>query len=212
MSALVDHLPDVLLALSAMTLALASPGPNVLAVIGTSMGVGRASGTALALGVAAGTLVWATAATLGLTALLATWAGAMSAIRLAGGGYLIWLGVRALRSAARSDSPGTSMEAVALPASVYFRQGLAVQLTNPKAALAMTAIATLGLGGGAPIAVGAVLVAGLTLLSAAAHCAYALAFSTPVVASAYVRCRRPIEALLGAFFCGVGTKLLVDVD
>lgn len=52
--------------------------------IGTSMGVGRGSGTALALGVTAGTLVWATAATLGLTALLATWVEAMSAIRIAG--------------------------------------------------------------------------------------------------------------------------------
>lgn len=37
------YLPGILLAYAAFLLAIASPGPNILAVIGTSMGVGRVS-------------------------------------------------------------------------------------------------------------------------------------------------------------------------
>ena len=52
------YLPGVLLSLSAVMLALMSPGPNILAVIGTSMGVGRRQGISLALGVGCGTCLW----------------------------------------------------------------------------------------------------------------------------------------------------------
>ena len=49
MSEIQQFLPGVLLALSAVMFALMSPGPNILAVIGTSMGVGRSQGVFLAL-------------------------------------------------------------------------------------------------------------------------------------------------------------------
>ena len=52
-----QYIPGVLMSLSAVTLALMSPGPNILAVIGTSMGVGRKQGMALALGVGCGTFL-----------------------------------------------------------------------------------------------------------------------------------------------------------
>src|SRR5215475_15321469 len=68
------YLPGILLAYSAFFLAIASPGPNVLAVIGTSMAVGRGSGIALALGVASGSFLWALLTAFGLTALITSFA------------------------------------------------------------------------------------------------------------------------------------------
>ena len=203
-------LPDIALALGAMTLALMSPGPNVLAVIGTSMGVGRSHGAALAAGVATGTFVWATSAVLGLSALIASWAGLLTAIKLVGGAYLIWLGVRSLRSAATAGAAGVTETRLAAGPRAYFLRGLTVQMTNPKAALALLAITSLGLRGGAPWWVGATIVAGITALSAIGHLAYALAFSTAPVAAAYLKARRWIEAALGAFFCFAGLRLLAN--
>jgi hypothetical protein len=58
MESISTHLPGILLSYGAFLIAIASPGPNVLAVIGTSMSVNRSSGIALALGVATGTLTW----------------------------------------------------------------------------------------------------------------------------------------------------------
>ena len=65
--------PGILLAYSAFLLAIISPGPNMLAVIGTSMGSGRASGIAVAMGISAGSFTWAVLTAIGLSAILATY-------------------------------------------------------------------------------------------------------------------------------------------
>ena len=48
------YLPSIILAYTAFLLSIMSPGPNILAIMGTSMSIGRSSGIALALGVASG--------------------------------------------------------------------------------------------------------------------------------------------------------------
>lgn len=210
MTELATYIPGILLALSAVLLAMMSPGPNILAVIGTSMGAGRKYGVALALGVATGSFCWALIAVSGLTAVLTAYAAVLTAIKIAGGCYLIWLGYRSLRSAATiKDLRTTDLGAAAKP-STYFLRGLTVQMTNPKAALAMVAIVSLGLHVSAPAWVGATLVLGITSLSLVGHLVYAFAFSARPVVALYLRARRWIEAALGAFFCVAGAKLLSD--
>ena len=85
------YLPNILLAYSAFLLAIASPGPNILAVIGTSMAVNRQSGVSLATGVAIGSFTWALLTVCGLSAILATYASALLMIKIFGGMYLLWL-------------------------------------------------------------------------------------------------------------------------
>lgn len=79
------YLAGILLSYGAFLMAIASPGPNVLAVIGTSMAVSRRSGMALAMGVATGTLTWAMLTAVGLSSLLATYASAILVIKVFGG-------------------------------------------------------------------------------------------------------------------------------
>src|SRR5437764_14943924 len=100
MNEISTYLPGLMLAYSAFLLAIASPGPNVLAVIGTSMSVGRGSGIALALGVAAGSFCWALLTAIGLTALLTAYAYALTVIKVAGGLSFLWLADESFRSAA----------------------------------------------------------------------------------------------------------------
>ncbi len=94
------YLPGVILAYTAFLLSIMSPGPNILAIMGTSMTLGRAEGVALALGVASGSFTWAVLTALGLSALLASYALALTAIKIVGGLYLLWLAFKALRAAA----------------------------------------------------------------------------------------------------------------
>lgn len=94
------YLPGILLAYSAFLLAIASPGPNILAVIGTSMSVSRQSGISLALGVASGSFTWALLTVFGLSAILATYASALLLIKIFGGLYLLWLAYKSFKSAA----------------------------------------------------------------------------------------------------------------
>lgn len=211
MSEISIYLPGILLAYSAFLLAIASPGPNVLAIIGTSMAVGRGSGIALALGVAAGSFVWAMLTAGGLSALLASYASALTVVKIAGGLYLLWMAYKAFRSAASAHD----IEAVTLSGSTrgpvgYFSRGLTIQMSNPKAALAWIAIISLGLQESAPLWVGFSIVVGTSILSVIIHCVYALAFSTPVMVRVYAKARRWIQATLGAFFAFAGIKLLAS--
>lgn len=123
---------DLLLFMGAGLALNLTPGPDMLYVAARSAGEGRASGVASALGIGAGTLVHIAAVALGLAGLLATVPTAYAVVRIAGGAYLIYLGVRALRArpgggAERTVTPGTNWAA--------FRQGVVTNVLNPKVAL-----------------------------------------------------------------------------
>ncbi|WP_085908966.1 LysE family translocator [Kiloniella majae] len=203
------YLPGILLAYSAFLISIASPGPNVLAVIGTSMDVGRKSGMALALGVACGSFCWAMFTVLGLSALLSTYAMALTAIKVGGGVYLLWLAYKSFKAARqKSDLTAKALEGGDRSPAGYFLRGLIIQMTNPKAALAWIAIIAIGLTEGAPIWVGMAIVIGTSVLSVVIHLIYAISFSTPVMVRLYGKARRVIQLALGSFFAFAGIKLL----
>jgi amino acid exporter len=205
-----DHVPQITLAFGAFALGMFSPGPNILAVIGTSMAVSRKAGIALALGVSTGSFLWAGITAGGLTALITAYASVLTVIKIAGGLYLLWLGFKAFRSAARVQ-PDLHPAAVSdVTLSRFFLRGLTVQMTNPKAALTWIAIMSLGLGQAATTSTAMIIVVGTTILSVIGYVAYAVAFSTQHVVAFYSRARRGIDAALGLFFSFAGLKLLAS--
>lgn len=109
-----------------------TPGPDVLYIVGRSLAQGRAAGVISALGIATGSLVHVAGATLGLSAVLATTPFAYDLVRYAGAAYLVWLGVRALRSRAVHLSID---DAGAFSRAAIFRQGAITNVLNPKVAL-----------------------------------------------------------------------------
>jgi threonine/homoserine/homoserine lactone efflux protein len=76
-----------------------SPGPDFAIVLRRSALAGRPHGMATAAGVAAGVFAWAIVAATGVAALVAMASVAFTIIKLVGAGYLVHLGVNALRSA-----------------------------------------------------------------------------------------------------------------
>lgn len=204
-------LTGVLMTYLAFIVAVASPGPNVLAVMGVSMSDGRRAGIALALGIAAGSLSWSLLSVLGLSAVLATYADALIAIKIAGGIYLVWLGIKAFRSALSSNDPFVRLLSQTPRTPVgYVLSGYLIMMTNPKAVLAWIAIVSLGMTEGAPGWVPISIVLGTYLLSLVAHVAYAIGFSTPLMLRVYKRARRSLQASFGAFFIFAGGRLLSD--
>jgi amino acid exporter len=147
----------------------------------------------------------------GLSALLASYASALTVIKIAGGLYLLWLAHKAFRSAASAhDIEAATPSGSTRSPLGYFTRGLTIQMTNPKAALAWIAIVSLGLQENAPLWVGLSLVIGTSLLSVVIHCLYAVAFSTPVMVRLYSKARRWIQGALGAFFTFAGIRLLLS--
>ena len=109
-----------------------TPGPDVLYIVGRSLGQGRMAGVVSALGIATGCLVHIAAGALGLSALMLAVPVAFDIVRYVGGAYLAWLGFRALasRHGALEVRP---LEPV--PLERIFRQGIVTNVLNPKVAL-----------------------------------------------------------------------------
>jgi threonine/homoserine/homoserine lactone efflux protein len=122
---------ETLLLFCASTLAiLLVPGPSVMFVVARTLEHGRAAGLVSMAGVETGALIHVTIAAAGLSALVASAPGAITALRWLGAAYLLWLAVHALR---RHRGGGPPPEPVARRR--LFREGLLVDLLNPKTAL-----------------------------------------------------------------------------
>lgn len=113
--------------------------------MGTSMGVGRDAGKSLALGIATGSLLWGLLAWGGLTTVLVAYASLITIIKIAGAAYLLWLAYKSFRSALSARDIKANALSLSGGASAYYRRGLLIQMTNPKAALTWTATISLGL-------------------------------------------------------------------
>jgi threonine/homoserine/homoserine lactone efflux protein len=127
-------MPDPAALLVFMTAAfvlLVVPGPAVLYITARSLEQGRAAGFVSILGIGLGTVVHILAAALGLTAVLASSPAAFHVLRYLGAAYLVYLGVRRLAAGDALDLPGVRRESL----GALFRQGVVVNLLNPKATL-----------------------------------------------------------------------------
>jgi threonine/homoserine/homoserine lactone efflux protein len=118
--------------LAAVALAVV-PGPAVAYIVTQSIDQGRRAGLVSALGVATGGLVHVTAATIGVSALIASSAKAFTVVKLVGAAYLIVVGIR--RILTRDEPASDTAEPVRAPLSRVYRQGVVVNVLNPKTAL-----------------------------------------------------------------------------
>jgi threonine/homoserine/homoserine lactone efflux protein len=118
---------------AAASLALAVvPGPAVLYIVAQSVDQGRLAGLVSALGICAGSLVHVSAATIGLSSLLASSATAFTIVKYAGAAYLILLGIRRLLT---RDELEDEVFHPPRRRRRLFIDGVVVNVLNPKTAL-----------------------------------------------------------------------------
>lgn len=110
---------------------LALPGPTLMLVLSYAMTQGRRVAIASALGVAVGDLIAMTISVIGLGALFLASAMAFSILKWIGAAYLIYLGVKMLRSATSATSALMDKPADQ-PAGKVFRDLATVTALNPK--------------------------------------------------------------------------------
>lgn len=173
------------------------PGPDFAVVAKNTLAGGRRRGWAASIGVATSSALQGLAAAAGLGALIVRSQPVFETIRWAGVVYLAFLAVQALRSAWRGDY---TAERAGVRTGVGFRQGLLVNITNPKVLVFYLAVLPQFMGPGSPLW-------GLALL-ASTHAVIALAYLMVLVtviqrASAWLT-RRPVRRALDA---ATGTAL-----
>ena len=121
-----------MLFVGAALLLLVVPGPSVLYIVTQSVSFGRRAGIVSVAGITTGTLVHIAAATIGLSALLASSALAFDVVKYLGAAYLIVVGLRRLAGLERTDGRPV---AKSRNFGRLYRQGIVVNTLNPKTAL-----------------------------------------------------------------------------
>jgi len=124
--------------LGVMALLAMTPGPANLFAVATGVRDGKAAALMGVAGMNAASLVWFCGAALGLGAVVAACPELFRLVAIAGGLYVAWLGVQAIRGGAKA--PGEPDEKVRITRRGPFLDGFAVQIANPKAVLFFTAV------------------------------------------------------------------------
>jgi threonine efflux protein len=200
---------SVLAAFAAVHLLVAaSPGPAFLAVSRTAIGTSRSAGLIAAAAMATGALVWAIATFFGLHVLFAQAPWLYDALRLGGAAYLVYLGIGMLREAWRGGAPVETLVPAAGRAT--FLRCLAVQLSNPKAAVFFGSIFVTLLPAEAPLWVKGAALAILAMNEFGWYALVALVLSAPRARRIYSRAKRALDALFGGFLTVLGVKLALS--
>lgn len=187
--------------------ALMLPGPDFVAVVRSSMTRGTAAGLWTTLGVSIGLGMYATLSMLGLSAILTEFQWLAWAVRVLGGGYLVYLGIRLVLAKPEQIDIG-SEERRSGPHPLLF--GFLVTLTNPKAIVLFasvfaTAVTTDTPGWLMALMIGIVVASSLTWYAFVSLCMS----SAPVIRS-FGRMRHWIECSAGVCFGAIGGKIIAD--
>lgn len=130
---------SILAFLAISVIVIITPGQDTALTIRNTIAGGRNSGIATGVGVASGQAIWVLATTIGIVAILAASEPVFMAIKLAGAGYLIFLGIQSLYAAFHSYPAHTKAEYTAEPSEFLsqtaFIQGVVSNLGNPKMAV-----------------------------------------------------------------------------
>ncbi len=176
-----------------------SPGPDFLVTVRVAMTQSRTAALRTVLGIAVGTVAWAVAGFFGIHALFSSVPALYTALKLAGGAYLAYLGLRIVIASFRPPVDGDAA-VPPMSAGSAFRLGLLTNLANPKAALFTASVfaATLPPDPSALLGLAATVV--MTLISVAFYGLLAGLLTTPSASAAYARAQGWIDRMAGAAF------------
>jgi RhtB (resistance to homoserine/threonine) family protein len=184
------------------------PGPDTALVTRNALLSGRRAALATSLGVCTGLLVWTVASAVGVAAIIHASAVAFSVLKLAGGAYLIWLGIEALRAAERLDE---RLPRRPIDEARGFRQGLMSDLANPKIAVLFTSLLPQFVAPGHALLVPCLALGGLfAAMTAAWLCAYAVAAARASGILQRPSVRRALDRLTGAVLIALGLRLATE--
>ena len=197
----------------AMIVGAMSPGPSFVMVARTAVSSSRGDGLAAALGMGAGGVVFAIAALAGLRAAFLAVPALYLAVKLLGGAYLVYLGIRiwrgareplaAMQDARPAASPGNARRA--------FLLGMDTQISNPKTAVVYASIFAAFLPREVPLALALAVPAVIFCIETGWYAVVALALSSAAPRSAYLRYKAWIDRAAGGVMVLLGLRLLSGV-
>lgn len=189
---------------AAFFLVAVSPGPANISNAAVAMTHGRNTSLKYALGLSCGLVFWGVVAASGMGAVLQTSWYLLSALKLLGGAYLLWL---ALQSARSARAPAARPLAVT-EEKRWFLRGLLLNILNPKTVIAWMAALSVGVDAGDDVAALGAALAVCIGVGFATNALYSLVFSVQGMMTVYRRGRRWVDGAVAALFAVAGLGLI----
>jgi threonine/homoserine/homoserine lactone efflux protein len=203
--------PDRLLAFAVTAaVVIVVPGPSVLFVVGRALGAGRRVAVLSVVGNTIGEYGQVLAVAFGVGAVAERSVAAFTIIKLLGGAYLVYLGVRTFRQR-RSLAAALAVPLEAKSDRRAFAEGFTVGLTNPKTVVFLAAVLPQFANRGAGDVTAQILLLGLVFAAIALVSDTAWAFAAGSFRSWFARSPRRLELVGGAgglAIVAVGAALL----
>jgi len=196
----------------AMTLSVGtmSPGPSFVMVARTAVSASRADGVAAALGMGVGGVLFAIAALLGLNGLLQAVPSLYVALKVAGGVYLAYLGVRIWRGAGQSLSMSAQGAVAGASWRRSFLYGLTTQVSNPKTAIVYASVFAAFMPAAPTVGFDLAVCAAVFVIEAGWYGIVAVVLSSARPRGVYLRAKSVIDRLAGGVMVLLGLRLVTS--
>lgn len=209
-----SFLTQWIILVSIFSLAVISPGPDLVMIIKNALTHGRRAGFMTALGFGLGVGIHVTYTLAGLATLIAHSILLFTIIKIIGAGYLFYVGFQALRSTGWTppkdlDQTDVSIQFIPRSDRAAFMDGFWTNVLNPKVTLFFLAIFTQILQPN--MMLGQQVILGLTcmLMITVWFSAVAVFMTTPKVRHGFAKFSRTIDRICGVVFIALGVKLIL---
>ena len=201
-----ENLSALVGVIAALTVGVISPGPSFVLVARTAVSSSRAKGVAAAIGMGAGGVVFAVAALFGLQGLLLAVPSVYLALKVLGGLYLAYLGIRIWR-AAKQPLPVVGLAGERTSTFKSLLLGFTTQISNPKTAIVYASVFAAFMPATQSLGFDLALVALVFSIEATWYSVVALALSSERPRSAYLRHKAWVDRIAGGVMVALGVKL-----
>lgn len=203
--------PERLAAFALMTAVTSLvPGVSMLFAMGEAVRRGWRSGAAALAGMQLGYVGWWLLAGLGLGTVATAFPTAFKVLAIAGGLYLAWLGVQAIRHA--HDPAAAGQGEAHRPSRHAFTSGVLVALGNPKSLIYMVALIPPFVDARAPVGPQLALLAAIALvIDVAVGALYIGAGQGLTRAMAKPVTRTRVNRAIGVTYLAIATGVLIDL-
>jgi len=187
--------------------ALILPGPDFVGVVRSSVTRGTRAGLLTTLGVTIGLGMYATLSLLGLSAVLVKYQWLTWAVRVLGGAYLVYLGIKLLRSKPAKIGDAAAQGPLRGNALLF---GFLVTLTNPKAIVLFASVFATAVTASTPYWLMALMIGLVMASSLIWYSIVSLFMSSAPVMRRFEHARHWIERIAGVSFVLIGGRIIAD--
>lgn len=204
-----DLYQGLLIITSIHILAAASPGPDFVLVSQQTLTHGKKAGFMCSIGIALGLSIHIIYSALGLAAIIANSSNALWAIKIIGGGYLIYLGIKGIRSLPNTakDKQTKTVNYISAPKSIA--TGFLCNALNPKAPIYFVALFTVVLSPDMPLYQIAIYGVWMMLIQLTWFSLVVVLLSRPKINAKFKKMGHWLDRILGGAMIALGIKVIV---